>query len=77
MEYLITFHTQLDAVMARKKIKELNGICNLAPVPRELSSSCGTCAKVSSIDFDSIKELEFDKIFSVKNGKYSIEVENE
>lgn len=70
MNYLITFLTQLDAVIAREMINKEKGICNLSPVPRCLSSSCGTCAVAKNIDLSFIKTLDYDQVFKIENEKY-------
>ena len=76
-EYLLTFNTQLDAVVARKKVKKMGGECHLCPVPRQLSSSCGTCAKITGIEKDALADFEFEKLFSVNGTEYIMERENE
>lgn len=44
-QYVATFHTHLAALRSCSALKKagLDGV-RLAPVPRRLSSSCGTCA---------------------------------
>lgn len=44
-QYIATFHTHLAALRSCNALKKagLDG-ARLAPVPRRLSSSCGTCA---------------------------------
>lgn len=44
-QYIATFHTHLAALRSCSALKKA-GIADacLAPVPRKLSSSCGTCA---------------------------------
>lgn len=43
MNYIATFHTHLAALRSHKRLSA-NGIkARQAPVPRSLSSSCGTC----------------------------------
>lgn len=44
-QYVATFHTHLAALRSCNALKKagLDG-ARLAPVPRSLSSSCGTCA---------------------------------
>ncbi|MCH3916049.1 MAG: DUF3343 domain-containing protein [Spirochaetia bacterium] len=71
MDYLLTFHTQLDAVIARNKVrKEGKGDCRLQPVPRVLSSSCGTCATVKDGDLSFLKKLEHAELYRIENGQY-------
>ena len=43
-QYVATFHTHLAALRSCNALKKagVDGAC-LAPVPRRLSSSCGTC----------------------------------
>jgi len=71
MNYLVTFYTQLDAVIARKTFQGRTGaLCNLQPIPRSLSSSCGTCAKIQGVSLDEIKEIEHESVFLIQNDKY-------
>ncbi|MDO4788620.1 MAG: DUF3343 domain-containing protein [Johnsonella sp.] len=44
-EYLATFHTHLSAMITGKKLKAEAEKVRLEPVPRKLSSSCGTCVR--------------------------------
>ena len=43
---VITFHSQYAAFLFKKNY---GGECSLKPVPRQLSSSCGTAAFVSGV----------------------------
>ena len=46
-EYIATFYSHFGAMRFRKNMADL-GICvRLMPVPRNLSSSCGTCGAFS------------------------------
>ena len=53
MTFLVTFHTHFDANVFFRKVKAL-GKARMKPVPRVLSSSCGTCVEFSpaAADFD-------------------------
>ena len=42
-EYIATFHTHLSALMTSRSLTELGVRAQMMPVPRKLSSSCGTC----------------------------------
>ena len=42
-EYIATFHTHLSAMRTQRKLAECGAAARLAPVPRYLSASCGTC----------------------------------
>lgn len=41
--YIATFHTHLAAMRTQRSLASLGVDARLAPVPRYLSASCGTC----------------------------------
>lgn len=60
-EFIATFHSQYGAVQFLKYAKQHQIPCRLAPVPRTLSSSCGTCAHYSHHAWDTgfvMRDLE-------------------
>ena len=66
-EYIATFHTHLSALMTSRTLAELGVQARMMPVPRKLSSSCGTCvrylaedANLSAMDED--VEAVYEKI---------------
>ena len=42
-DFIATFHTHLSALMTSRKLTALGLQARMMPVPRKLSSSCGTC----------------------------------
>ncbi len=42
-EYIATFHTHLAAMRTQRTLSKVGVDARLAPVPRSLSASCGTC----------------------------------
>ena len=44
-EYIATFHTHLAALMTNRALTGLGVQARMMPVPRKLSSSCGTCVR--------------------------------
>ncbi len=50
-EYIATFYSHFGAIRFQRQLKAagLNG--SVRPVPRDLSSSCGTCVFFSAEDF--------------------------
>lgn len=42
-EYIATFHTHLSAMRTQRALAASGLAARLAPVPRYLSASCGTC----------------------------------
>lgn len=45
MIYIATFYSHFGAVRFKKECKQENISAEAMPVPRNLSSSCGTCVK--------------------------------
>lgn len=54
---VVTFHSTYHALQFEKILNENNCEVQLIPVPRQLSSSCGTAGEVSCIDKDKIINL--------------------
>ena len=48
MEYLVTFYTHYGAIRFHKYCQKEGVTAKMAPVPRELSSSCGVCVRFSA-----------------------------
>ena len=44
-EFIATFHTHLSALMTSRTLTSLGVRAQMMPVPRKLSSSCGTCVR--------------------------------
>ena len=44
-EYIATFHTHLAALMTSRALTGRGVNARMMPVPRKLSSSCGTCVR--------------------------------
>jgi len=51
-EVIATFSTHYGAMLTKKKLGDR---CTLRPVPRSLSSSCGTCAVVRDSNLYELK----------------------
>ena len=49
-EFIATFHTHLSALMTSRTLMELGIQARMMPVPRKLSSSCGTCVRYLAED---------------------------
>ena len=50
MDLVATFHTHLSALMTERALKKAGFTARMAPVPRQLSSSCGTCVFYTAPD---------------------------
>ncbi len=42
-QYIATFHTHLAALKTHRTLSKAGVEARMAPVPRKISSSCGTC----------------------------------
>ena len=80
--YVITFHTHYEAMLCLRTLEKDEAAQNgaiavrLIPVPRELSSGCGTAVKITvnsggAFDASRFSGIEHDGIFSIcADGKY-------
>ncbi len=81
-EYIITFHTHYEALVCKRTFEKIVdggsvlSAIKLIPVPRELSSSCGTALKVEAenmLEPDFFSNIEKDDVFVLSSdGKYSL-----
>lgn len=46
-EYIATFFTHYDAMQFKRQLEKAGAEGTMCPVPRWLSSSCGTCVRFS------------------------------
>ena len=49
-EFIATFHTHLSALMTCRNLNGRGAKAGMMPVPRKLSSSCGTCVRYHAED---------------------------
>ena len=66
-EFIATFHTHLSALMTSRSLTGLGIQARMMPVPRKLSSSCGTCVRYLAEDpnlsaMDEDVEAVYEKI---------------
>ena len=78
-EYIATFHTHLSALMTSRALTGLGLKAQMMPVPRKLSSSCGTCVRYFGDDpalsaMDEDVEAVYEKISSEE---YTLLMENQ
>jgi hypothetical protein len=69
-EVTATFSTHYGAMLTKKKLGDR---CTLRPVPRLLSSSCGTCAVVKDSTVEELKNAAgeyLEGIFLLSEGRY-------
>ena len=63
IRYIVTFHSHFSAISFHRAMKKLDIKAQLMPIPRHLSSSCGTCV---SLTWDSERENELSSYDGVE-----------
>lgn len=70
-QYLAAFHTHLSALRSHRALQQANVAARLAPVPREISSSCGTCVRYESDSpCESLLDADLEAVFLVSDRQY-------
>jgi len=73
MNYLATFYTHFGALRFNKFCKKEGIPAKMAPVPRELSSSCGVCVRFEATDAPNVAEHEdMECLYIIANERYSV-----
>lgn len=75
MEYIATVCSHFGAIKLKKILDKYNIVSKLSPVPRSLSSSCGTCVLYNFNKFYPEEKIidDIDKIFQItENQNYKI-----
>ena len=78
-EYIATFHTHLSALMTGRSLTALGVRAQMMPVPRKLSSSCGTCVRYFAEDphLDAMDEDVEGVYEKIGNEEYTLLMEKE
>ncbi len=72
MECIATFYSHFGAIHYKKECERAGAQAAIMPVPRSLSSSCGTCVKFSVLmesDIPAVNE-ELEQIVEVTSGGF-------
>lgn len=73
MQYIATFFTHFDAVRFARDLNQLGILAKARPVPRSVSSSCGTAVEFSAEDLPGSPLLdEVDRIFALEGTAYRL-----
>ena len=77
--YLATFHTHLAAMRTHRALAAAGVAAQLAPVPRTLSASCGTCVRYQANDpMNACLDGDFEKLVQQdSDGAYQLLRANE
>lgn len=71
MTYIATFYSHYGAIQFRKNCEKMNLEAVVMPVPRDLSSSCGTCVRFISEDVFPEKNEEIEQIVRLEEKGYT------
>lgn len=72
--FVITFYTHFSAMVTQRNMKSA-GISEteLMPVPRSVSSSCGTCLKLINDDYcPEYLDEDTEAVYEETDGKYKL-----
>ncbi len=70
MEQIATFHTHLGALRFQRKLAQLGYEAAMAPVPRKLSASCGTCVRFDAPFECAWADEDLDAVYTAEEGRY-------
>ena len=77
-DYVATFHTHLSALMTSRALTGAGFQARMAPVPRKLSSSCGTCVFYTAPDpCRDCLDQDTERIYLVEENEYKMVLEME
>ena len=76
-EFIATFHTHLSALMSCRSLTALGADARMMPVPRALSSSCGTCVRYCAAQAHTeAMDEDVEAVYEVCSGEYRLLMEN-
>ena len=70
MTYIATFYSHYGAIQFRKNCEKMKLDAVVMPVPRDLSSSCGTCVRFETEDNFPEKNEEVEQIVRIEEAGY-------
>lgn len=70
IEYVATFFSHYGAIKFRRECEKLGMQAKIMPVPRDLSSSCGTCVRFTGGEQIPDADEEVEQIVRVTSAGY-------
>lgn len=71
--YIATFHTHLAALKSSRSLSGKGIAAQMTPVPRKLSSSCGTCVRYEAETPElSLLDRDTEAVYADEGGKYTL-----
>ena len=78
IDYVATFHTHLSALMTERALKQAGFTARMAPVPRQLSSSCGTCVFYAAPDLcQRCLDEDTERVYRILENGFELELDME
>ena len=74
MTYIATFFSHFGAIRFNKELSAKGTAVTLMPVPRALSSSCGTCASFTADELPAYSHMDELEQIAVSNADHSYTV---
>lgn len=72
-QFIATFHTHLSALMTQRSMEAAGISARMAPVPRVLSSSCGTCVFYTALDHcQTLLDADTEAVYAENDGAYQL-----
>lgn len=73
MNFVATFHTHLSALMTSRALERAGCVARMAPVPRQLSSSCGTCVCYTAPDLHrECLDEDTERVYAICGDAYQL-----
>lgn len=77
-QYLATFHTHLSAMLSCQALQSEGLTARMTPVPRALSSSCGTCVRYAADgDRHHLLDQDLEAVYTDDDGIYTLVYQSE
>ena len=71
--YIATFHTHLADLRSSRSLSGKGIAAQMTPVPRKLSSSCGTCVRYEAETPElSLLDRDTEAVYADEGGKYTL-----
>lgn len=71
--YIATFHTHLAALRSSRSLTSAGIPAQMTPVPRRLSSSCGTCVRYEAGTPElELLDTDAEAVYEDADGKYTL-----
>lgn len=78
MNYLATFYTQAAALLSNRALKNAGIESKAGPVPRELSSSCGTCVRyIADAPMKELLDRDVESVYEIRESGYLLLLHND